>query len=123
MGVVVHQEGFSDIIARYESVTGTSTAAVIHKQAEADVVSMPVFNKLGELTDEDIKSVSLQTLLARATYECLMEWLEMQRDELGVSMIDGMQEEEYEKIKKAVLRRERKTEYTENETEETEAKD
>ena len=37
--------------------------------------------------------------------------------------MDEMQEEEYEKIKEAVLNGERKTEYTKDETEETEAKD
>ena len=46
-------------------------------------------------------------------------WLENIREK----MMDEMQEEEYEKIKEAVLNGERKTEYTKDETEETEAKD
>lgn len=116
----IYQEVFSDIIKRYAEVHGESTETAIYDESEQDVVNTPVFNKPGELSDEDIKSVSLQALLARTMYECMMEWLDMQRNELGVSMIDEMSEEEFEKIKHAVLSGKRRTEYTMDGTEEAE---
>ena len=55
-----------------------------------------------EYSDEELAEKSESTLIAKKMRECLLEWIEMERNELIVSMIDGMKEDEYDRmVKKA----------------------
>lgn len=111
----VYQDEFADVIDRYKNVTGKP--ATINMSEDdmliTDVVNTELFNKDDDFSEEDIKSTSLPVLLARTMYECMMHWLDMHRDELGVSMLDGMGDAEYENLKDAVLHGIRTNKYTE----------
>lgn len=110
----VYQDVFVDIVERYKNATGKQAIVNVSEDGAGvtDVVNAEFFNKEGDLSDEEIGSTPLSVLLARTMYECMMHWLDMHRDELGVSMLENMNDEEYEKIKGAVLHGERTNEYT-----------
>lgn len=110
----VYQDVFADIVERYKNATGKQAIVNASEDGEnvTDVVNAEVFNREGDLSDAEIGAIPLSTLLARTMYECMMHWLDMHRDELGVSILDNMNDEEYEKIKEAVLQGERTNEYT-----------
>ena len=110
----VYQDVFVDIVERYKNATGKQAIVNVSDDGASvtDVVNAEFFNREDELSDAEISSTPLSVLLARTVYECMMHWLDMHRDELGVSMLDNMNGEEYEKIKEAVLHGERNNEYT-----------
>ena len=55
-----------------------------------------------EYSEEELEGMSKSTLIAKKMRECLLKWIEMERNELVVSMIEGMKEEEYNDIVKKV---------------------
>ncbi len=55
-----------------------------------------------EYSEEELEGMSESTLIAKKMRECLLKWIEMERNELVVSMIEGMKEEEYNDIVKKV---------------------
>lgn len=67
---------------------------------------------LDEFSDNEIAVMDKYTRLFKTIKDCLLNWIELERDELGVSMIEGMDEKEYKRIKEAVDKGERETCYT-----------
>ncbi len=58
------------------------------------------------LTEDEVKNLSRDTLILGTVHDTLADWLEMERNQFIVSLIDGMDDKEYEAIKEAVLKRE-----------------
>lgn len=109
----IYNEDINDAIREYVEATGMSAAIAFTEKPLNDVVNVGVLNKETDMTEEDYFTVSLRTILMRSVYECMMHWMDMHRDEFGVSLIDNMPEDEYEKVVDKVLSGDRKNEYTE----------
>lgn len=58
------------------------------------------------MTDEEIGHLNRDTLILGTVHDTLADWLEMERNQFIVGLIDGMDEKEYEAIREAVLKRE-----------------
>lgn len=101
----VYQDVISESIREYEDATEESIAAAIYDEADPDVVNAEVFDstEYGILPEDKMRTISFQTYMARILYECMHNWLEMHRNEIGVGVIDGMTPEEYEARKTEVL--------------------
>lgn len=59
-----------------------------------------------EMTDEELSEIGRFNRVLKVMKKIVLHWTEMERDQLVVSMIDSMDEEEYEAIKKAVYEKE-----------------
>lgn len=73
-----------------------------------------IFNDkdMDDYSDEEWNAIPVHTRVMAVIKACLEHWMEMDRDELGTSMIDSMSETEYEQIRADVLSGKRITAYT-----------
>ncbi len=54
---------------------------------------------IGEFSEEEMDSMPQITKVAKLFHDTLLDWLEANRDEMVVSMIENMDEEEYRRLK------------------------
>lgn len=111
----VYRDDFQELVENYKDATGKTAAVSFpddYGETEDDVVNAPVFNKDKIITAEELKETPFQALLLRTIYECLMDWMEMSRNEIGVSILDSIPEDQYEKLQDKVLSGRRCHEYT-----------
>lgn len=57
------------------------------------------YKDMDDFSEEEKERMNFATKLFLTMKSCLIDWIEMERDQLIVSMIDNMDDEEYEKIK------------------------
>ena len=113
----VYNEDINDAIREYVEATGMPAAIAFTEKPLDDVVNVDVLNKETDMTEDDYRTVSLRTIFMRTVFECMMHWMNMHRNEFGVSLLDDMPEDEYNKIVDKVLSGERKNQYTEEDAE------
>lgn len=111
----VYREDIDEAIRDYEEETGKMATLSFTEKTENDVVKMGPFDKASRMvaTTKNYATITARTVFVRAMFECMMHWMEINRDEIGVSILDGMPEDVYEKTVDKVLSGARKNEYTE----------
>lgn len=100
---IIKTDGFITLEDEFEGISET-LATVLGKELPADVKK-----KLSDLLFPLNYEEKFETYADVLKYE-LLQYIELERNELIISMIDGMPEDEYEKNREEALKRNEKSE-------------